>query len=265
MNKTIKTIMAIKTIKAILSVLLPASMMAVASSCTEQTPDEFQNITGVYFNNRSNTSVLQDTTNVTFVYEKGDEMEVPVTIQLLGRPSDQPRSVALTVASDNAVKGTDYTLPETAEIAAGETTLSYIVTLKRTQALKTQSKSLTLTLHENEHFALPVTSEVTASGDTVTTLSYRIIFSDTFTSAPEAWEKELLGTFSQQKFELICDVLDIDPADFNDDSAMTLAMQAYICSEMTSYVSQQKALKDAGEAYDANAFDSTGAPLSFTE
>lgn len=244
---------------------LPVCMLALLPACTEQVPSEFQQIDGVYFNNRSNTSVLQDTTDVTFVYEKDDEMDVPVSIQLIGRPSDVARSVAITVSSDNAVEGADYVLPTTAEIAAGETSLKYIVRLKRTAALKTTKKSLTLTLHANDYFTLPVTSEVTTAGDTITTLSYRIIFSDMFTSAPEAWEKELLGTFSQQKFELICDVLDIDPADFNDSGVMTLAMQSYICSEMTAYVNQQKALKDAGNSYDANAFDSTGAPLSFTE
>lgn len=245
--------------------LLTLTAAALMTACSEQVPDDFRQIEGVYFNNRSNTSVLQDTTDVTFVYEKDDEMDVPVAIQLLGRPQEQPRQVSLTVSSDNAVEGVDYVLPSTAEIAAGETSLSYVVTLRRTAALKTQKKSLTLTLHANDNFTLPVQSEVTATGDTVTTLSYRIIFSDMFTTAPEAWEKELLGAFSQQKFELVCDVLDIDPADFNDDTVMTLAMQAYICSEMTAYVNEQEALRDAGGDYDANAFDSTGAPLSFTE
>lgn len=251
--------------RKIYTALLTLAAGVLMTACSEQVPDDFQQIEGVYFNNRSNTSVLQDTTDVTFVYEKDDEMDVPVAIQLLGRPAEHARQVSLTVSSDNAVEGVDYVLPATAEIAAGATSLSYVVTLKRTAALKTQRKSLTLTLHANDNFTLPVQSEVTTAGDTVTTLSYRIIFSDMFTTAPEAWEKELLGTFSQQKFELICDVLDIDPADFNDDTVMTLAMQAYICSEMTAYVSEQKALRDAGEAYDANAFDSTGAPLSFTE
>lgn len=251
-----------KTICRALPALFAAMLFA---ACSEQVPDDFQQIDGVYFNNRSNTSVLQDTTDVTFVYEKDDEMDVPVTVQLLGRPADHAREVSLMVSSADAVEGVDYVLPATAAIAAGETTLSYVITLKRTAALKTTRKSLTLTLHANDWFTLPVQSEVTTTGDTVTTLSYRIIFSDMFTTAPEAWETELLGTFSQQKFELICDVLDIDPADFNDDTAMTLAMQAYICSEMTAYVNEQKAKKDAGEEYDANAFDSTGAPLSFTE
>ena len=77
--------------------LLIGAMIVIAfGSCSEQEPDVFQDINGVYLNNRTNTNILQDKTNVTFVYEKGDEMQVPVKIQLVGRPSDQPREIALT-------------------------------------------------------------------------------------------------------------------------------------------------------------------------
>ena len=44
-------------------------------SCSEQTPELFQDIHGVYLNNRSKTNILQDATDVTFVYQKGDEMQ----------------------------------------------------------------------------------------------------------------------------------------------------------------------------------------------
>ncbi len=237
----------------------------LAASCSEQTPKEFDDIKGVYFDNRTNTRVLQDSTDVTFVYQKGDELQVPVRIQLVGRPSGVERPVSIAASSENAVEGADYVLPEKAVIAAGETALDYVVTLKRTDALKRTKKCLKLELLPNSQFALPVKAEVTTAGDTVTALTYRILFSDMFTSAPKAWEKGLLGTFTQQKFELICRVLDIDPADFNDDSKMTLAMQSFVCSEMTVYVKQQKEQKDKGQAYDADAFDDKGIPLSFVE
>ena len=84
-----------------------------------------------------------------------------------------------------------------------------------------------------------------------------------FTYAPVAWEENLLGAFSQQKFELICDVLDVAPADFNDVSVMTFAMQVYISSEMTQYVKEQEEKKNAGEEFDENAFDGNGDPLTF--
>ena len=209
------------------------SLLIGLSACDEREPGTFQNISGIYFNNRSSASALQDSIDVTFVYESGDDMEIPVKIQLLGRPVDESRPVDIRVSSENAVEGTDYVLSDNMELRA------------------------------NDYFALPVTEEIQAGGDTVSTLRYRIIFSDMFTSAPVAWEENLLGAFSQQKFELICDVLDVAPADFNDVSVMTFAMQVYISSEMTQYVKEQEEKKNAGEEFDENAFDGNGDPLTF--
>lgn len=252
-----------KNIHTIKTILIAAMAFIGVSSCSEQTPDAFEEINGVYFNNRSNTNVLLDSTNVTFVYNKGDEMQVPVKIQLVGRPSDQARAISITVTSDDAKEGVDYILPEKAEMPAGETSYEYIVTLKRTAALKANETQLQFSLQPNSNFALPVTEEKTANGDMVTTLSYKIVFSDMFTTAPKAWKKDLLGVFSQQKFELACRVLDLNPADFNDDSKMTLAMQSYISVEMNSYVKEQETLRNSGKAYDADAFDAKGSPLQF--
>lgn len=243
--------------------LLGALAVVALGSCSEQTPEVFEDINGVYFNNRTNTNVLQDATNVTFVYQKGDEMQVPVKIQLVGRPSEQAREIALTVTSDDAQEGVDYTLPEKAEMPAGATVFEYVITLKRTAVLKTQLKHIKLSLQPNANFMLPVTQEVMANGDYVTTLAYTIAFSDQFTTAPKAWDKGLLGEFTQQKFELACRVLDLDPADFNDDTKMTLAMQSYVSAQMQPYVRQQQALRLNGEAYDADAFDAQGNPLQF--
>lgn len=85
-----------------------------------------------------------------------------------------------------------------------------------------------------------------------------------FTKAPAAWDENLLGKFTQQKFELICKVLQINPADFNDPSLITLAKMLYISAEMTAYVAEQKENRDAGKDYDKEAFDpKTGEPLTF--
>ena len=59
-----------------------------------------------------------------------------------------------------------------------------MITLKPTAILKTQEKRIQVSLQPNENFTLPVTEETTANGDVVSTLSYQIIFSDKFTTAP---------------------------------------------------------------------------------
>lgn len=240
-------------------------VVLAAVSCQERHPLLFGEISGVYFNNLSGNMSVVDSVDVTFVYESSDEVEVPVRLQLVGKVVDVDREVAVVVSSDNAVEGVDYLLPSKAVIPAGAAYGDYVVTLKRTPALKVEKKELYLEVFENENFTLPVTEMVQIS-DTVSTLKFRICFSDMFTQAPVAWDPNLVGEFTQQKFELICDVLDIDPDDFNDASKITLAKQLYISSEMTYYVRLQEALKIAGEKYDDRAFDPvTGQGLVFTK
>ena len=242
-----------------------ASLLLALASCQERNPALFMDITGVYFNNMSGRMAVVDSVDVTFVYEAEDELELPVKVQLLGRTSDKDRQFGLTVVSDNAQEGVDYELPQQAVLPAGASYVDYIVKLKRTPAMKNEKKMIHLQIHANDQFDLPV-SHIVQVSDTVSVLDYKIYFSDMFTKAPSAWEVNLLGVFTQQKFELICKVLDVDPGDFNDPVLMTLAKQLYICNEMTAYVQGEAAKKAAGETYDTEAFDpQTGEPLKFTK
>lgn len=207
--------------------------------------------------------VLSDSLDVTFVYTAGDLMEVPVKVQLVGRTAQEDRPLEITVSSDNASEDVDFVLPQQPVLPAGASSVDYVVTLKRTEALKSEKKMICLQIHANDHFDLPVT-EMVQYNDTVSTLQYRIYFSDMFTKAPAAWDANLVGEFTQQKFELICKVLDIDPGDFNDPSIITLAKLLYISAEMSAYVDGEVAKKKAGESYDEDAFDkTTGEPLNF--
>ena len=233
------------------------------TACQERNPELFKDINGIYFNNTSSTMSVTDSLDLTFVYEAGDEMEVPVKVQLLGRSAEYDRPIAVTVYSENTREGVDYILPDQAVMPAGASSVDYVVVLKRTPALKQERKMIHLTLHANEHFDLPV-SRMEQIADTVSIVDVRIYFSDMFTKAPAAWDKNLLGEFTQQKFELICKVLQIDPDDFNDPAVITLAKMLYISAEMTAYVAEQKESRDAGMEYDRAAFDSqTGEPLTF--
>lgn len=233
------------------------------TSCQERTPSLFQDITGVYFNNLSSVMAVTDSLDLTFVYESGDVMEVPVKIQLVGRSAEVARPLEISVSSEDAVEGVDYILPEAPVMPEYASDMEYVLKLIRTDALKKEKKTIELRLHPNEAFELPVTELVQIS-DTVSLVDLKITFSDMFTKAPSAWEENLVGTFTQQKFELICKVLGIEPADFNDPDVITLAKLLYISSEMTEYVEMQKQLREEGLDYDEDAFDQeTGEPLNF--
>ena len=237
----------------------------VLLGCDEREPAGFEEINGIYFNNRLANNVLVDSINLTFVYTSSDELEVPVVIQLLGRPSRSVRPIDIRVSSSTAKEGIDYSLSVAPELPADSTVLNYLVTLKRTPILKQESRVINLELHTNDYFSLPLPWQVQAGGDTTSILRYRIVFSDQFIVAPEGWMSDFGGEFSQQKFELICSVLAVDPADFNVKNQISLAKWMFIQLEMTDYVNQQIAKKNSGQEYDEEAFDKvTGEPLKFT-
>ena len=153
-----------------------AAAAVSTSSCKEVHPDYFEDISSVYFNNRGTGNVLIDTTDVTFVYEPLDavRMEVPVTVQLLGRASSLDREVSISVSSDNAEEGTDYILPESAVLPAGEYSFDYVVTLLRTAELQTSRKevrlssSTSLILLPHTTTTLSETGELTSNDSSMT-------------------------------------------------------------------------------------------------
>lgn len=233
-------------------------------ACDDQIPGSFEDIAGVYFNNRLRNNVLVDSTDVTFVYENADTLDVPVIVQLLGRPAEQPRPVDIRITTDGAAEGVDYVLKTAAEMPANSASFNYIVMLKRTAALKQKKYTLTLELKANDYFSLPLLYEVQAGGDSTSILRYRISFTDQFTVAPIGWQTEFVGEFTQQKFELLCRVLEIPPADFDVKGKITLAKWIYIQTEINAYVAEQVQKKADGETYDTEAFDrQTGEPLEF--
>lgn len=233
------------------------------AGCKESLPDNFGAIEGIYFNNQQSNATIVDSVARTFIYEDANELDVPVRVQLVGRTSPQPRPVDIRVSSPDAVLGTDYTLGSEAVLPAGSTSFDYVVTLRRTDILKQQSKTILLELHANEHFIIPFTYQAQSGGDTTSVVSYKINFSDQFTAPPAGWKKMFIGEFSQQKFELISDVMDIPRSDFNEEDKISSSLWMYIQSRMIAYVRDQQDKKSAGEPYDERAFDENGEPLTF--
>jgi len=243
-------------------IILGLILLPGLAGCNEEKPVPFDPINGIYFDNRLVNNTIVDSTNVTFVYTNANTQNVAVKIQTLGRPVSYARPINISVVGGNAVEGTDYKLLSAAEIPAEATSIAYNVQLNRTAILKQEDRDIVLELKANDHFILPFEYQIQSGNDTTTVVRYRIIFSDRITVAPESWDEDFGGTFSQQKFELICQVMEIDPAEFNSPKGISLPTWRYIYTGMCDYVGTQVKKKEAGEKYDEKAFDpETGEPL----
>ena len=143
------------------TILYTLITLLTAVACEERHPLLFGELSEVYFNNLNATMSVVDSIDITFVYESSDEMEVPVRLQLVGKVADVDRDVDVVVSSDNAVEGVDYLLPSKACIPAGASYGDYVVTLKRTPALKVEKKEL-LAYLVDRHGASVTTEQIAA-------------------------------------------------------------------------------------------------------
>lgn len=226
------------------------------NSCKMSEPDYFIEMTGLYMDNRLPNKTHTDSVYYTFIYEDGDQLDIPVRIQLVGRKSDVDRPFALEVNSADAVKGVDYELISDEVLPSGTTSYDYMIRLKRTEILKTQEKTLTVTIKENEEFVTPFAEFTQAGSKKTSATQYKIVFSDQFKVAPAGWREMFIGRFTQQKFELIADVMKdyVSKSDFNIPNKIDEPTWIFIQTEMIIYVNEQVKLKEKGESYDVRAF-----------
>lgn len=235
-------------------------------SCDEKTPDLYDAVDGVYFNNRQRNNTLLDSTSYTFVYSEYDTISIPIVIQSVGPQRPESRPVNIKITSENAEEGVDYVLPEKCELPANSSKFNYVVLLKRTPALQETVKTIHFEILENEYFTLPIKEEITDATNNISTstLHFKIEFSDMFTAPPAAWnDEDICGKFSPEKLNLICKVLEIPKEDFNDPKKVTWAKFRFIRQTMSAYVEEQYMYYLYEMEYDPDIFDKDGNPLEF--
>ena len=228
-------------------------IVSVCAGCSESLPKHFDDIDGVYFNYRLSNGMVSDSAAFTFVYVDEDVLDVEIPVQLMGRCSQEDREIRFSAASRTAVSGMDYLLPEALSLPAGATTVNLAVRLFRTLALKSEEKVLEVELQGTDNFIIPFRERFTLS------------FCDLFTVAPDGWQTMFAGSFSQAKFELLCKVTGISRADFKDSGTISFAKWMYLLTEVENYIMEQQKLREAGLAYDPDAFDEDGKALSYSE
>lgn len=226
--------------------LIACLAIGLFEACDERTPDLYSAPDGVYFNNRTSTNTLQDNIIVTFVYETDDveTIDVPITVQSIGRQTSFDRPVAIRVYSENAKEGIDYELVTPAVMPAYTSKFDYVVRLKRTEILKLETKTVYLELSSNEWFSTFLEQYATGDGlnPFVEMLTYRIDFSDFYSTAPAGWRAEYVGEFSERKLRLLWKLFDnvVDRADYNVAGAIPFNRWVYIQREVDKYMTTQE-------------------------
>lgn len=227
--------------------------LCVFEACDERTPDLYSAPDGIYFNNRTATNVLLDTTAVTFVYEADDvdTIDIPVKVQSIGRQTEFDRPVNIRVYSENAVEGVDYELATPAALPAHASSFDYVVRLIRTDAIRSEIKSVYLELSANDYFTTFL--EQYATGEELRPyaemLKYRIDFSDFYSTAPAGWRAEYVGEFSERKLRLLWKLFDdvVDRSAYNVAGGIPFNRWVYMQREVENYLYTQQAILSGDE------------------
>lgn len=212
-------------------------VLLVAGYGCESEYEDYSGTDTIYMNETT------DTTRFSFTYVDVDRQVQEIKIKTIGQVYDYDRAVNLKITPVNAVEGVDFEpLADQYVVKAGENSLVVPIVMIRTGALQKEEKVIDMELLENEHFK---TYYDYGSGDRVTwvktnRLKQTLIFSEFMNQRPATWDPYVLGTFSQKKFNLICNEMGIAREKFLDSKFMSYRTN-YIASYMKKYLAEQKA------------------------
>ena len=233
-------------------------------ACQESEIQLYSGEEGIYFANRTSAQLLQDSTSFSFIYYDYDSTDVTVKVQTYGRAQQADREYDLSIWSDDAEEGVDYRLLSQPIIPKGETAQDFLVRIYKTAALSEGSKHIHFRLAANENFTTRYLQEISAAGDSTGTLSYEIIFSNTYSVPPAGWVKQFGGTFKPEKLDLLVKLFpEVKRTDYNESGAITYAKWVYMQKTVTDYIHQQLQYYLIGVTYDPFIFDNDGNLLDF--
>lgn len=227
----------------------------VFTSCSQEEIETYKDTDNIYFSTavfativENGAKVLTDSTGFSFGLDNPSITErtyfIPIRVQ--GKVSNVDRKVKVTVdPSSTAVLGTHFTLPENIIMRAGKELDTITIKVLRTPDMKTNGRTLILNLEENEFFTTKMQTKVTnvLTQKTMSYVRFKLSFDDKLTQ-PKGWYVPFLGVFTPKKFFLMCDLMDLEPAMFNQSlGAVGLAISdvQYYQNFMKRYLADQKA------------------------
>ncbi|MFD2940697.1 DUF4843 domain-containing protein [Flavobacterium notoginsengisoli] len=224
------------------------------TSCNQDEIETYQNTDNIYFSLSvfptliNGSLITTDSTGFSFALDKPAIVDriykIPIRVQ--GKLSDVDRKVKVAIDSKStAIEGTHFKLPDNIVIGAGKAVDTIEVKVYRTADMKTNSFLLILNLEENESFATNMKSKVInpLTNKNMSYISYKLTFDDKL-SQPPGWFASFLGVFTAKKFFLMCDLMHLDPAMFNQklgSPGLSVADIQYYQNFMKRYLADQKA------------------------
>ncbi|WP_431242513.1 DUF4843 domain-containing protein [Flavobacterium sp. P21] len=236
----------------ILSILF-LSILGFAS-CDHEEIATYSGVNSVYFApsvfgiSDGATTTVTDSVGFTFALEKpvivGKTYNLPIQVQ--GNSSDVDRKVKVVVdPKSTAIAGTHFEIPQDFVIPAGKVVNDLPIKIYRTEDMKKNSFLLILNLEENESFKTEMKSKEinVLTHKRISFITFKLSFDDKLTR-PIGWYAPYLGVFTAKKFFLMCDLIHLDPAIFNQKlggPGLAIADFMYYQAFMKRYLADQKA------------------------
>lgn len=143
-----------------------------------------------------------DSLNFSFaVYPSSvQEQEMNMTLYVMGEATSTDRTAKLEIdASRTTASASQYILPETITVPAGKLEVPFIITLKRSENLTSQTVSLYLKVAENNDFKIGVVEQ-----------NHFCLKWNDILGKPKNWDTELtefFGEYSYVKYRFIIDTI----------------------------------------------------------
>lgn len=179
---------------------LPVCLFAIAlfASCSD---DDFlyQDTPRVRLIGDRNWTLGTDSLELSFLTVAGDEADINVDAQIMGNPADHDRTVALAVDDARTTAPANlYSLPSTVTIPAGATKATFQVTLRKSDALQSQTVRLYIKVAANDDFQPGVNED-----------NHLLLKWNDILSKPLFWDniKDYFGEYSDTKYRFMLQTL----------------------------------------------------------
>ena len=206
-----------------------------------------------------------DTTLIPFSLLLENDSTVMLKVRVMGNVVDHDRYFTLSVVDSltTATEGEDYAPLETRYvIPAGERDGYVSFTGFRQAKMLDSTYYVALQLEENEYFSLPMDLwrplEYSDYTDEIQNVIRHVVGLTDEVFLPKAWTKNYFGPYSKKKVKLLCEMFDLQMADFDDVIKMDMERQRTYAQGLDKYLKEMEA---KGETVYEDEKDKDGNPV----